>query len=298
MFKRILQMIEAFALYVLLVLVRLIPLRAASALGGMLARTFGPCLRSHRTALKNVQQAFPEKTDQERADIIRGMWDNLGRTAFEYPHLGSFQFREPTDTDSTKSKATVEIVGAEHIVKLRDDNKAGLFFAGHLANWEIPALSVIHNDVPIHLIYRAPNNPYLENVFRHRQLGHGGLLPKGAEGARRAIKLLNSGEHIGMLIDQKMNDGISVPFFGRDAMTAPALAQFSLKYDVPVVPVRIERLEGIHFRITCYPAIPIRKTANRQLDILAAMTNVNKILESWIRQRPEQWLWVHHRWPN
>jgi KDO2-lipid IV(A) lauroyltransferase len=294
-FKRILQILEAFALYIILILVRIIPLKAASALGGMLARTFGPFLRSHRTALKNLHHAFPEKTDQERANIVQGMWDNLGRTAFEYPHLGSFRFREPTDTDST---ATVEIVGAEHIVKLRDDNKAGLFVSGHFANWEIPALGVIHNGVPIHLIYRAPNNPYLENVFRHRQLGHGGLRPMGAEGARRAVKLLNAGEHIGMLVDQKMNDGIAVPFFGRDAMTAPALAQFALKYDVPVVPVHIERLKGIHFRITCYPPIPIRKTANRQLDILAAMTNVNKILESWIRKRPEQWLWVHNRWPN
>ena len=295
MFKSLFQFIEAFALYVAFIIVRIIPFRAASALGGALARFIGPRLGVNKTALKNLKRAFPEKSDAEINIIIRGMWDNLGRTAFEYPHLGQFRFREPTDTDS---KANVEVVGSEHIAKLRDDGKAGLFFAGHLANWEVPALSVIHNGVPVHLIYRAPNNPFLENVFRLRQLGHGELLPKGAEGARRAIKLLNAGEHIGMLVDQKMNDGIVVPFFDRDAMTAPALAQFALKYDVPVVPVRIERLDGIQFRITCYPAIPIRKTANRQSDIHAAMTNVNKILESWIRQRPEQWLWVHNRWPN
>ena len=297
MLKNLFQFIEAFALYIVIIVVRIIPLRAASAMGGALARRIGPCLRVHRTALKNLKQAFPEKSDAEIAVITRGMWDNLGRTMLEYPHLSDFRFREPTDTDSD-SGANVEVVGVEHIIKLRDDGNAGIFFAGHLANWEVPALSIKHHGIPIHLIYRAPNNPFLENIFRRRQLGHGELLPKGAKGARMAIKLLNDGEHLGMLVDQKMNDGIAVPFFNRDAMTAPALAQFALKYDVPVVPVRIERLDGIQFRITCYPAIPIRKTANRQSDIHAAMVNVNKILESWIRQRPEQWLWVHNRWPN
>ncbi len=295
MLKKLRQYIEAFTLYVAFVIVRIIPFRAASAMGGALARLIGPCLRVNQTARKNLKQAFPEKSDPEIGIILRGMWDNLGRTTFEYPHLSQFRFREPNEVNV---KANVEIVGAEHIAKLRDDGKAGIFFGGHLANWEVSALAVIHHGVPIHLIYRAPNNPHLENVFRHRQLGHGELLPKGAEGARRAIKLLNDGEHLGMLIDQKMNDGTAVPFFDRDAMTAPALAQFALKYDVPVVPVRIERIKGIQFRITCYPAIPIRKTANRQSDIHAAMTNVNKILESWIRQRPEQWLWVHNRWPD
>lgn len=101
-----------------------------------------------------------------------------------------------------------------------------------------------------------------------------------------------------MLVDQKMTDGIAVPFFGRDAMTAPALAQFALKYDAPIIPVRSERLEGARFRITFYPELKTPKTGDRHADILAIMTNVNASMESWIRERPEQWLWLHRRWPK
>ena len=101
-----------------------------------------------------------------------------------------------------------------------------------------------------------------------------------------------------MLVDQKMNDGIAVPFFGRDAMTAPALAQFALKYDCPVVPVRVELLGGAYFRMTFYPALEIVPTDDRHADILRIMTEVNAIMESWIRDRPAQWLWLHRRWPN
>ena len=118
------------------------------------------------------------------------------------------------------------------------------------------------------------------------------LAPGGVFFAARA------GGEIGMLVDQKMTDGIAVPFFGRDAMTAPALAQFALKYDAPIVPIRAERLDGAHFRVTFYPALEVTKTGNRHDDIQAIMTDVNATMESWIRERPEQWLWLHRRWPK
>ncbi|MEL0106890.1 MAG: lipid A biosynthesis lauroyl acyltransferase [Rhodospirillaceae bacterium] len=290
MLRRLIHILEALALYVLFILMRMLPLRTASAMGGALARTFGPLLGATKTARRNLKKTFPEKSDIEIDDIIKKMWDNLGRTIFEYPHLDQFKFDGPD--------ANVEVVRNELIVQLRDDNKPGIFFSGHFANWEVLALAAMNEGIPIHLIYRAPNNPYVENVFRQRQVGRGELIPKGSEGARQAIKLLNGGGHLGMLVDQKMNDGIPIPFFGRDAMTAPALAQFALKFDMPVLPVQIERIEGVRFRITCYPPLPIRKTANRQDDIKAAMTNVNKIMETWARQNPEQWLWIHNRWPD
>ncbi|MEQ8195116.1 MAG: lipid A biosynthesis lauroyl acyltransferase [Rhodospirillales bacterium] len=295
MLKRLIQRLEAAALNGIFALIRLLPFRAASALGGFLGRTVGPLLRAHRTALKNLKRAFPEKSDADIAAIAKAMWDNIGRTAFEYPHLGKFVFYE---SGRENPNGNVEIVGLEHAVKLRDDGKAGIFFSGHLANWEVMAHAIHYTGIPPYIFYRAPNNPYVENIFRSRKLWQGDLIPKGAEGARRAIACVRDGGHLGMLVDQKMNDGIAVPFFGRDAMTAPALAQFALKGDLPVAPMNIERLGGVRMRVTFYPAIPIRKTANRHADILAAMTNVNKIIETWIRRHPEQWLWVHNRWPD
>ena len=281
---------QALLAYPLFWLVRLLPMDWASGFGGWLGRTLGPRLGISRRARHNLRQAFPDKDDDGIEAVVRGMWENLGRTIFEYPHLQRL--------DVYSDDGRVEVAGAAFIDRLKDDGRPGIFFSGHFANWEVPALTVAHRGLPIHLIYRAPNNPLVERLFHHRRPGGGELLPKGSEGARRALKLLRNGEHLGMRVDQKMNDGIPVPFFGRDAMTAPAVAQFALRYDCPVVPVRIERLEGFRFRVTHYEPITLVEGEDRQADIDAFMMRVNAYLEDWIRQRPEQWLWLHRRWPD
>ena len=102
-----------------------------------------------------------------------------------------------------------------------------------------------------------------------------------------------------MLVDQKMNDGIAVPFFGRDAMTAPALARLARRFDCIVVPARVERLEGAHFRLDLRAAAAgAARAATPHADALALMTAVNATIERWIRARPEQWFWLHRRWPE
>jgi KDO2-lipid IV(A) lauroyltransferase len=117
------------------------------------------------------------------------------------------------------------------------------------------------------------------------------MVPKGPAGARQALSLLSKGKRLGMLIDQKMNDGIAVPFFGRDAMTAPALARFAQRYECPAVPVRLERLGGARFRVSFLPPLDITGSDTE------VMARANRIIEAWIRERPEQWLWIHRRWP-
>jgi KDO2-lipid IV(A) lauroyltransferase len=101
-----------------------------------------------------------------------------------------------------------------------------------------------------------------------------------------------------MLVDQKMNDGIPVPFFGRDAMTAPAAAQLALRFDAVLMPVRVERVRGAHFRIYMRPPIEVERTGNKHDDTLALMRKVNLEIESWVREEPGMWLWLHRRWPN
>ena len=269
-------------------LVRLLPQKTASNTGARLGRWIGPKIGISRRARRNLGMAFPDKTPLEIEEIVIGMWDNLGRVLFEYPFLSRI--------DMTRD---VEIIGAEHLDSLRDDGKPGILFAGHFANWEIVPLVPKTRDLDTHIFYRAPNNPYVADLFARSHLTAGSeMIPKGPKGARLGLQVLKDGGHLGMLIDQKMNDGIAVPFFGRDAMTAPALAQLALKYDCPVVPGRIERLEGSKFRVTFYPPLIIEKTGDRHGDILAVMTQVNQTLEHWIRARPEQWLWLHNRWPD
>ena len=112
------------------------------------------------------------------------------------------------------------------------------------------------------------------------------------------MRALKEGEHVAILIDQKQNDGISVPFFGRDAMTNPTVAQLALRYRCPIIPGDIERLDGAHFRLTIHPPIEFEPTGDTDADVHAIMTQLNALLEAWIRRRPEQWFWVHRRWPD
>ncbi|MBF0307856.1 MAG: lysophospholipid acyltransferase family protein, partial [Alphaproteobacteria bacterium] len=193
----------------------------------------------------------------------------------------------------------VEVVGTEHLLAVRDDGRPGLLFSAHLGNWEVLAGCASLLDLPLALVYRAANNPHVERLYREGRSDLGGeYLPKGAEGARGALSALRAGRHLGMLVDQKMNDGIAVPFFGRPAMTAPALAQFALRLRCPVLPARVERLEGARFRIVVEPPLALPDSGDRKADVLALMTTVNARLEGWIRERPEQWLWLHRRWPS
>jgi KDO2-lipid IV(A) lauroyltransferase len=266
-------------------------LETASAIGGWLGRTFGPWIGVTRRARKNLQRAFPEKSAGEIETIIRDMWDNLGRVAAEYAHLSRMRAEPPN--------ANIEVRGGEHVAAALARGKPLICFAGHLANWEIGAIAMRAVGAPVHLVYRAANNPWVDKIFRRgREEIAAGLVPKGSDGARQAVKLLRDGENLGILIDQKMNDGIPVPFFGRDAMTAPAPARLALRFDCTVLPVQVERTEGPRFRVTVHPPLPPQHGGDAQGDTLLLMTQANAHLEDWIRQRPAQWLWVHRRWPD
>ncbi len=289
--KALARALEVAAARLLLALFAALPLDGASAAGGRLARLIGPRLSVSNVARRNLGHAFPEKSADQIEAVVHGMWDNLGRVAAEYAHLG--------EIDVTDPEGRVEMVGVENVELLRDDRIGGIFFSAHLGNWEIASLGAIQNGVSLTQIYRAANNPHMEPLLRSLRAPVGGSnFPKGSAGAKQLIKALRRGEHLGMLIDQKLNEGIAVPFFGRDAMTAPALAQLALKFGCPVVPARVERLEGAHFRLTVYPPLELHDSGDRQADIAAAMAEVNALIEGWIRARPEQWLWLHRRWPE
>ncbi len=173
-----------------------------------------------------------------------------------------------------------------------------IVFSGHIANWEIGSLAGVQYGISVAQIYRAANNPLVDRLIAKLRGDREEFIPKGAVAARRAILALNRGVHLGLLADQKMNDGIPVPFFGRPAMTSSALAFLALRFDCDVFPLRVERLAGARFRVTVSPPLPLPRSGDRQADAAALMTAVNATLEAWIRDRPELWLWVHRRWPD
>lgn len=284
--KRLRYMLETVLAYLVYGALRIMPLDMASGFGGRLLSLVGPRMGISRVAMKNLDLAFPEKTAAEKRAIVKGMWENLGRVIGEYPHLHRIW-------------KNVEMTGLENVETSGEDEKATIFISAHLANWEVNAIAARKAGLPIHLVYRKPNNPWVDGLLRHaRASGADGHIPKGREGARAIFSTLRRGGAVGVLIDQKLNEGIPVPFFGHDAMTADAIAQFALSLRCPLHPTRMERLEGARFRMTIYPALAISRSDDRDVDTLKIMTEINKIVEDWVRARPEQWLWIHKRWPE
>jgi KDO2-lipid IV(A) lauroyltransferase len=280
---------QAAGLVAVMAVFGILPVDWASGLGGFLGRMIGPRLGLSRRAFANLSRALPENDESQNRRILRGMWDNLGRAVAEFPHL---------DWICAAESGRVEIVNGDAVKELLNDGKPGIVFGGHFGNWEVGP-STIHRLMGPSLVsvYREPNNPWVDRLLRH-WLRSRRAVAKGAEGGRDLIRQLNQGGHVAMLVDQKLNDGISVPFFGRAAMTAPAIARLGLRFGCPVVPIRTERLRGAHFRFTVLPRLELADTGNNAADVLTAMTRINAMIESWVRARPEQWLWIHRRWPD
>lgn len=252
-----------------------LPLDLASFIGSTTARTIGPLLKAHKVALKNLEDCLPDLTPRQRRLIARDMWDNLGRTGAELPHLNGRTIQK-----------RITVTGLEHLPQGQV-----VFVSAHLGNWELNYLTAHMRGIPLTLVYRRINNPLVEELIASiRRPLCADLIPKGPKNAFRLMRTLKNKQSLAMLIDQKMNDGISVPFFGRPAMTANAPAELALKFGLPIVPVRVVRTRGAHFKFTVYP--PLKPGADAQ----TIMTSLNSMVEAWIRETPDQWFWVHRRW--
>lgn len=288
------NLVQAAGLHAVIFLLRCLGPERASNLGGWVTRRIGPLLGVSRVADDNLRQAFPELAAPERARIIGSVWDNLGRNAAELPHLKSLR-RSP-------SGPGWEIEGEAHIEALRESGAQVLFFSGHLGNWEMILPIAASLGLPVSGFYRAASNVTANAMIqslREQALGQGvSMFAKGAEGARAALAHLQGGGSLGLLVDQKMNDGIAVPFFGRPAMTAPAIAQFALRFSAPIVPIRVDRLGPARFRMVCEAPLSVTRTGDKKTDTYAILLAVNATLERWIRDQPGAWLWLHRRWPK
>jgi len=282
------QAVAAFLLYGLL---RVMPVDAASAFGGWLLRTVGPLTRSDAIARRNLEQAFPNVEGVEIDRIVRAVWDNFGRVVGEWPHLNRL-YREGFG-------GRVEITGGEHLERARQAGGPVIVVTGHHGNWELAGAVCAAHGMPLTVIYRPTQNTAVNYlVLWARRQFTGGLLPKGKEAAVGALAVLREGGNLGVLIDQKLNEGVPVPFFGRDAMTSPVAARLAVGFRCPVLPVRAERTAGARYRVTVYPPMDIPDSGDRKQDQEAVLLEMNRVLEGWVRERPEQWFWVHRRWPD
>jgi KDO2-lipid IV(A) lauroyltransferase len=267
------------------VLGRLSPV-AASNLGGAVARFIGPKLPVSRLADANLRLALPALNAAERRDTIRGVWDNLGRTVGEMPHI---------------SRLTIEIIGAEIGNAVASSGRPTIAISAHFGNWEILPRVAAEFGVALGTFYRPASNPLVDLVIqamRQKAVPQAQHFAKGAKGAREGTAMLRAGGVVGMLIDQKLNDGIAVPFFGHDAMTTRAPASLALHFNADLIGIRTERAGPARLRVTIETIAKPPPTGHRDADVRALTGALNARLETWIRARPQDWLWLHRRWPK
>jgi KDO2-lipid IV(A) lauroyltransferase len=276
-------------------LVRALGPDRAADLGGAGARLLGPLTSANRIARENIAAAFPEKTEAERAAILRESWDNLGRTASEYVHLGALWDWNPDRPNDGRIELPAESI--ERFIRLREDGKPAIFFAAHLANWELPAVAAERNGLPSAALYRTPNNKAIaRDVLRMRSGVMGALIPAGPAAPVRMMEALDAGLHLGMLVDQRFGRGPKIRFLGRTATANPLLARLARRFDCPIHGARAVRLPGNRFRLELTEAVTLPRDARGSVDIQAATQQINDIVEGWIREHPGQWLWQHRRW--
>jgi Kdo2-lipid IVA lauroyltransferase/acyltransferase len=265
----------------------------ASDLCGALARRIGPLLPVHRLGRANLRAAFPEKEEAWIEETLRGAWDNLGRVAGEYVHLGRLWDYNPAHPNAGHIVTDDEAM----FYALRDDGKPALCFAAHLANWELPALAAAKHGLPSAVVYRMPNNKGVAREIARIRAGlMGRLIRSCPQAALEMAAALEAGEHLGMLVDQHWSRGVDVTFFGRRCKANPTIARLARQFDCPVVGVRVIRLPDRQFRIAAAGPLALPRDGDGRVDVVASMQMITSVVEGWIREHPEQWLWFHRRW--
>ncbi len=287
--------LEAAAAWAAIKLLGALPAATASRTAGSIARFIGTRLPVSNVAYKNLDLAMPELSQAERRRIVGDCWENLGATVAEFVHLGAFK--------PGAQAPCYSVVGwDEHVAPLLAAGRPMIVLTGHIGNWELLTPAIYSKGLNLAFLYRAASNSLVDDMISRLREGIAGrpvtMFPKGAAGARGAVGHLRAGGSLLVLPDQKLDNGIEVPFFGRPAMTAPGLASFALKFNAPVMPMRVLRLGPARLQLVCEAPLAVPHTGDKEQDVIALTKTVNQTLERWIREIPGSWLWLHRRWPK
>jgi KDO2-lipid IV(A) lauroyltransferase len=262
---------------------------------GPVSRRVGPWLPEHRIGRTNLQAAFPEKSAEEIETILSGVWDNLGRFVADFAHLDRLRIYDPNIPGPSDIEYSAETEKRFHA--LRESGKPALIFAAHLGNWELPPLVAHRYGIETTVLYRRPNLPGIADaVVAMRSACMGTLLPARMDAPLKLANALQRNEAAGMLVDQHDNRGVVVNFFGRQARTSPLLARLARQIDCPIHGVRVVRLPDNRFRVDLTDPVTPPREADGGVDVQGTMQAVTTVIEGWVREYPEQWLWLHRRW--
>ena len=271
------------------------PIKTANFFGRV-THFIGRRLREDRIGRENLTAAFPEKSPEEIETILAGVWDNLGRIGAEFAHLDHIW---DYDADHPEKASRIEFGARTKKLfdELRDDGKPAIIFASHLGNWEIPALGAVAHGLDCAILFRRPNIESVDRAIeRIRSVKMGTLVPAGRDAPLKLGEALQNGQHVAMLVDQYLTNGVDVTFFGRKTKANPTLARLVRQVECPIHGVRIIRLPNHRFRAELSEEVkPVRDAAG-QIDIAGTMQAVTDVIEGWVREYPDQWLWLHRRW--
>jgi KDO2-lipid IV(A) lauroyltransferase len=263
---------------------------------GWFMRNAGPRLKEHRVGRDNLAAAFPEKSPDEIERILAAVWDNLGRVAAEFAHLDRFTVAKSAQHEG--ADIVYNPVAHARVDEILRSGRPHLLFAAHLANWELPALIGHDMGLDLTVLFRPPNLRAVSNaVVKIRAGCMGTLVPSGFDAPIRLARALERGGHVGMLVDQHESRGVDVTFFGRTCKVSPLIAQLARNLDCPIQGIRIVRRPDRH-SFWCEVGEPIAapRDPEGKIEVQGTMQAITTVVEAWVREHPEQWLWLHRRW--
>jgi KDO2-lipid IV(A) lauroyltransferase len=256
-------------------------------------RNVGPLLPEHRIGRANLKAAFPEKSDAEIKAILRGVWDNLGRVTVEFAHIDRLAEGDPWH----RTFIDYDAGSIERFLGLREDGKPALVFAAHLGNWELPALISAADGLETSVLYRRPNlGAVADAIFALRAGQMGELVPTSMFAPIQLARALDAGRHVAMLVDQHYGKGVEVNFFGRRCLANPLMAVLAREAECAIHGTRVIRIENGRFRAEVTEPIVPARDAEGKIDVQGTMQAITSVVEGWVREYPDQWLWLHRRW--
>ena len=260
--------------------------RISSTVSGKIFEIIGPLFRSKNLIHSNIKKAIPNSNYEELNKITKLMWNNYGRIFAEYMFIKEFRLG--------KLKSKIKIEGQEILNDIKKHNKQVVFISGHFSNFELMAMHLENSGIKLSAIYRPLNNIFLNKIMERIRKKYicKNQIKKGIGGIKKLIKLKKNNYSTALMIDQRVSEGIKSNFFNNEALTTTIPAQLVKKFKIPVVPIFIERINNLNFKIT------INKPINfsNETSIKNITDELNQILEKMIINKPEQWIWSHNRW--
>ena len=282
---------EFITIISLFIIFKIIGLKNASNLGSIIGKFIGPLFRSKRITEQNIKIGLGELDKKKESEIINDMWSNIGRTFAEYVFLKDFKFNK-TNFNHMK------INGINYLDEIKKNNETVIFYSAHFANFELMAMELDKFGIKCAAIYRPLNNFFLNPLMEYLRMKYicPNQIPKGKMGIREIISKVKDGYSIALMVDQRVGEGPRIPFFKKTAHTTTIPAQLALRYDCKLVPISLERKEGINFEMTVHKPYKIEKTGNDEEDTKNITLKINQIIEKMILNNPKQWIWSHNRW--